>query len=100
MMNRLNFMQGNNINDFLFFVQNYGHIMTVFDICNTLNVERIRNLNIEEDNVNFDVDIPKSINSPSDIPIRENLVVYGERYDLKFNNINNELNINMKRVSE
>lgn len=95
-MNRLDFFGENDINEFMFFMRNYGHIMTIFDICNTLQISKIRNLSIENNNINFNTDIPKNIKSASDIPINSDVSVYGERYELDFNNNDNVLNISMR----
>ena len=95
-MNRLSFMENNNINDFFFFVGNYAKIMTVMDICSGLNISKISDLVIQDNSVTFSSEMPKGIKSASDIPISAPVNAYGESYQLNFNNNNDVLNINME----
>lgn len=91
---RLVFLQQNNHVDFRYFVRNYNYIMTVLDLCSCYNLQTVQNLQINNNNINFDT-TSTDTNLAYTIPSKTKSS-YGEKYNIDIIDQGNVLNINLR----
>jgi len=93
-MDRMSFIESNNINDYEYFVNNYEAIMTSYGVCTLFNDFNMKNINIVDNSIYFE--LKKKVKS---IPIINSSSVYDKKYQVDLNINNDTVGIIMKEVS-
>ena len=93
-MDRMKFIESNNINDCEYFANNYEAIMTSYGVCSLFNDFNMKNINIVDDSIYFE--LKKKTKS---IPVINASSVYDKKYKVEFNINNDTIGITMKEVS-
>lgn len=98
-MNRLEFIQSNELNNSELMNKNFNNLMSVYDFCNCFfDNAHISNLDENENNISFE--IPHLNKEQEAMAIKLEVSLYNQRYKTKITNMEYCHRVELRRVSE